>query len=695
MGLSLVTGAPAWIFLLCLAAGFGYAFLLYRKSPLPEVSQNKVRILFAFRFLLVSAIAFLLMSPMVRTTRREIEKPIVVLATDASASMVQGADSAGIRKQIFADIEVLREGLSDAFDLRILQFGDRVAEGLPQRFDHKATDFGQLFNELDVRFAGRNTGAMIFITDGGFNRGMSPAYGPRRVQFPAYTLAYGDTSTRKDLAIGRIRNNRLAYLGNSFPIEVSLDAEMASGASSSLTIREDSVVVYNQPVQVAGAKFHANIPVYLDARKTGIRHYVIEFAPVNGEITTTNNKRDVFIEVVEEKEKILLLASAPHPDLAAIRNSLESGLHHDVKTVFAGEFSGAFTDYDLIILHGFPTPSGNGGSLISKVADTKLPKWFILTTNSAVNSLNEAGVPVGITQHNGQSNDLQASPDRAFSLFSPREELSTAIAEWPPLKAPFGIYKTIPGGRTWLYQKLGSVITDQPLLAFGEFKGAKVAVLCGEGVWRWRMTDYLDHGSHELSSEFIQQIVRYLSSQEDKGPFRVQCKNDFRETEPVVFDAQLFNESGQLVNEPEVRVSIRSAKGLELTYTMTRNGNIYQLNAGQLQVGRYSWKAEVKLGDKLYSRQGQFSVSSLQLEQAISRADHDAMRILAVKTGGELYQPGQAKRLVDRLLSNDQLKPVSYLRNSTEELLNEPWFFILIVVLLSTEWLIRKLSGAY
>jgi hypothetical protein len=209
------------------------------------------------------------------------------------------------------------------------------------------------------------------------------------------------------------------------------------------------------------------------------------------------------------------------------------------------------------------------------------------------------------------------------------------------------------------------------------------------------MTDYLDHGSHELSSEFIQQIVRYLSSQEDKGPFRVQCKNDFRETEPVVFDAQLFNESGQLVNEPEVRVSIRSAKGLELTYTMTRNGNIYQLNAGQLQVGRYSWKAEVKLGDKLYSRQGQFSVSSLQLEQAISRADHDAMRILAVKTGGELYQPGQAKRLVDRLLSNDQLKPVSYLRNSTEELLNEPWFFILIVVLLSTEWLIRKLSGAY
>jgi hypothetical protein len=144
-----------------------------------------------------------------------------------------------------------------------------------------------------------------------------------------------------------------------------------------------------------------------------------------------------------------------------------------------------------------------------------------------------------------------------------------------------------------------------------------------------------------------------------------------------------------------VRVAIRGNKGTEYTYTMNRTSNTYQLSAGLLPVGRYTWSAEVKLGDNLYKRQGQFSISALQLEQAGSRANHDPLRILASRTSGEVFSQGNAAKLVERIRDNKLLKPVSYLRNSTEELLNEFWFFLLVVLLLGGEWLIRKLSGGY
>ena len=40
---------------------------------------------------------------------------------------------------------------------------------------------------------------------------------------------------------------------------------------------------------------------------------------MQGEVTYSNNVQDIFIEVMDGREKILILAAAPHPDIAAIK----------------------------------------------------------------------------------------------------------------------------------------------------------------------------------------------------------------------------------------------------------------------------------------------------------------------------------------------------------------------------------------
>ena len=37
-----------------------------------------------------------------------------------------------------------------------------------------------------------------------------------------------------------------------------------------------------------------------------------------------NNVKDVFVDIIDGRQKILLLANAPHPDLGAIKNAIET-----------------------------------------------------------------------------------------------------------------------------------------------------------------------------------------------------------------------------------------------------------------------------------------------------------------------------------------------------------------------------------
>jgi hypothetical protein len=50
---------------------------------------------------------------------------------------------------------------------------------------------------------------------------------------------------------------------------------------------------------------------------------VVQLVGQPEEFTAQNNSRDAYIEVIDGKEKILLLAAAPHPDIKAIKSALE------------------------------------------------------------------------------------------------------------------------------------------------------------------------------------------------------------------------------------------------------------------------------------------------------------------------------------------------------------------------------------
>ena len=74
-------------------------------------------------------------------------------------------------------------------------------------------------------------------------------------------------------------------------------------------------------------------------------------------------------------------------------------------------------------------------------------------------------------------------------------------------------------------------------------------------------------------------------------------------------------------------------------------------------------------------------------------ADHSVLNKLSSRTGGAMFYPANSDKLVDKLLEAD-VKPVVYSSENTRHLLDYKLLFFLLLLLLSGEWLMRKMNGS-
>lgn len=632
---------------------------------------------------------------MLRTIMRTVEKPIVILAVDNSQSVIASKDSAERKKAVAGMIEKLSGPLQSEYDFRMVTFGDEVKESRTPDYSAKITDFSKLYDELDVEYLNRNVGAVIIASDGIYNSGNSPVKGPARIKAPVFTIALGDTNEFRDLILSGVEHNKTAFLGNSFPLQVRVDARQAAGAQSELVVEEEGVIVARRPVTVSGNRYHTMIPVFMDAKSKGLKHYRLSLTTINGEASLTNNVKDIYVEVVESKQKVLIIAQAPHPDISALRSAIESSANYEVTLKYAADFNGNATGNNLIILHGLPAANAEFMKYITKWQQENQSLWYILSSSTSINTFNESHPGINVSSNNGSLNETQAVAAPDFSLFTISDDLRNAVATWPPLSTPFGIYKMESNGYSLLTQRIGTVLTGQPLFSFMQSNSGKSAVLCGEGVWKWRLAEYEKNGNDNLFRELISRTVQYLAASGNKSPFRIQYKNSYLENEQVTFDAELYDASGQLVNTPEVKITITSSEGKQFGYTFSRTDKAYTLNAGLLPSGRYRFKAEAKLGDKLYNESGEFSVAALQLETTNTIADHQLLYAMASRNGGIMVYPGQEQNLLDGLRKRGDITAVSYSQKKLIDLVEQPWVFILLMLFISVEWFLRKRSGSY
>jgi len=695
MNISLIYDYPAWMILLCILCGLLYSGILYFRNPRAEFGRGWKRLLAAFRFVSVTLLAFLLLAPLVERRTRHTEEPLLIFLQDNSSSLLFAEDSTWYYDHYIPGMNEFLEGLSDEHDVRRYTFGEKFSDRDRVDFSDRETNMSKVFREIDARYSNRNIGAVVMAGDGIYNRGINPLYASANVPYPIYTVALGDTVPRRDVILKNVNHNEITYLGNRFPVEIEVEALESEGLTSRLTVSRDDEELYAESIRFTSGHHIETISFNLEADEPGMQQYRASLSPVEDEVSIDNNSQDFFIDVIDSRQQVLILANSPHPDVGALKEALVSNDHYEVEVSLFSDFDGSLEAYDLVVLHQLPSASHSLEAFVQRADEAGSALLFVIGGQTDLTAFNRLGSGLTIQLRSEEASEASPAYNQAFVLFSLQEGTRNLFDYLPPLKTPFGNYETSGVAHVLINQRIGAVTTEDPLVMFHEAGERRTGVIAGEGIWLWRLHTFLRQDAHDLFDEMISRMVNFLSVTEDRRLFRVNTDHLIYENESALFEAELYNRSYELINEPDVELTIINEEGTEFPYAMGRTANAYRIDAGTFEPGTYAWEARTQVGTDVYTEEGIFTVVALDLEGLRTIADHRLLYQLADNTGGAMYYPGQWDEMADNIRQRDDIRPRIYAHKEYAEIINMRFLFFIILFFLAVEWFVRKRSGSY
>ena len=656
----------------CLFLGISYSYFLYRKEVLLTAKKLK-QLLFIIRTLFITLLAVLLLNPVVKSIQKTKHKPIVILAQDISESI---PDSFAL--QLLTQIS---KQLTD-FEVYEFSFSDKVNSGFSSINSGLITNYSNLFQDMNTRFANRNIAGLVLATDGLYNSGSNPLY-DNRINFPIYPIAQGDTLIKKDISIAKVLKNEIAFLGNTFPLEITLSAQQCKGERIQVEIWNKGKKIHTEDRIIYSDDEFQKVKINLLAEDVGLQHYTIAVTQLSNEKNSRNNSYTTYVEVIDSRYKILLLTENTHPDIAAYKSAIEKNKNYAVEQVNVIDFNGSFEAYQLVVVFGIQ----KNNPLLMQLEKTNVPLLvFDIQQNSNLKLTSAFSF-----KSRGGLEEVKAVKSEFFSKFTFSPELLNLIQDAPPLQTPFGKYTLQIGSEVVIAQQVGMQVTSKPIILIDETNGSKLAFITAEGFWKWKLYDYANTKNNIAFDELFSKLTQYLVLQEDKSKFRIDYKKQFAQNSNIYFEASLYNESYELINDKEISIVIQNEKGDEFDYEFSKSLERYNLNVGVLDIGKYTFLAKAK-GSELI-RRGSFDVRAIQLEQLYTVANHKLLFQLANNSGGKLFYPNQSDKIITAIKKSKN----NFISVSTKEklkgMINIPLILLSLLVLISLEWFLRKYNG--
>ena len=670
--MSIISDLPIIYSLACFFVGISYAYFLYRKENLLKAKIIK-QLLFVIRTLFITFLAVLLLNPVVKSIHKSKHNPIIILAQDVSESIPNSFSLEILTK--------IRKELT-GFEIHEFSFSDKVNKGFSNNNSGLSTNYSNLFDDMKSRFANRNIAGLVLASDGLYNSGGNPLY-DNRINFPIYPIAQGDTLIVRDLSIAKVLQNEIAFLGNTFPLEITVSAQQFKGESIQVEIWYKGNKIHSEDRIIYSNDEYQKVKINLLAENVGLQKYKVLVSHLSKEKNSINNRYTSYVDVIDSRYKILLLSEKNHPDLAAYKNAVEKNKNYALEQVNVIDFNGNFEAYQLVVVFGI----NENNPLILQLAKADIPLLvFDFQQNSNLKLTSSFSF-----KSRGGLQEVKAVKSEFFSKFTLSPELLSLISDAPPLLTPFGKYTLQIGSEVVIAQQLGMQVTSKPIILVNESNGRKSAFITAEGFWKWKLFNYASENNNIAFDELFSKLTQYLVLQVDKSKLRIDYKKQFTENSNIYFEASLFNDSYELINDEEISLVIQNEMGDEFDYEFSRALKIYNLNVGVMDVGKYTFLAKVK-GSELISN-GSFDVKAIQLEQLYTVANHKILFQLANISGGKLFYPNQSDKIITAIKkSKNNLISIST-KEKLKDMINIPMILLILLILISLEWFLRKYNG--
>ena len=661
------------------AGGLSYFQYFYKGK-----SKSQLIIILAFlRFLSIFGLLLLLINPIVTRSIFEIVKTPLAIVVDNSKSITE------LKANII--VEELYLKLSSNTDLK-------------EKFSIESYSFDSEFRTLtspnEISFNGNQTNIdnvaknlksihkntlfpTVLLSDGNQTSGSDYVFN-FDLNNKVYPLIVGDTTTYLDLKINQINVNKYAFLKNKFPVEVFLQYSGNKSITANFSISQGNNVVSKQSILFSPSKKSQVLNLLLPANITGLQIYNARISSSENEKNTYNNTKKFAVEVINQRSEVAIISSINHPDIGALKRSIETNVQRKVTILKPNEISD-LSKYNVLILY---QPTSDFKEVFERNKNLGINTWIITGVATNFNFLNQQQSFIDFRVAS-QKEDYLANFNADFNDFAADK---IGFETFPPLENLYGTFSIKQEMSVLLSSRIRNVETNQPLLAFSENSGRRTAFLLGENIWKWRAKSFLEKKSFEQFDVFIDKSIQFLASNDSRKSLIVNHERFYNSGDNIEITAQFFNKNYEFDDKARLTITVTNNKTKQIKkYDLLRTSNSYNVNLDGLSSGNYSFTVRELNSNSSYS--SSFEIVAFDIEKQFINPDIIKLKQLATQTNGQVFLPNQVDQLIKSLLENDDYKAIQKKNSVKTPLIDWVWLLVLIAACLSTEWFLRKYNG--
>jgi hypothetical protein len=673
-----MTTSTVLLLLLAALVAFGLSFYQYL------FKANKRSKLFLslalLRFITLFSIFVLLINPIItRRTFETTKTPLPVVVDNSSSIAVLGQDS--LAKLLTAKLTD-NAALKNKYDVQLYTFDEGFESGNQPDFNGKQTHIDQAAQNLKQLY--RNSSyPIVLLTDGNQTMGNDYVYSFQE-NTQVYPVVLGDTTTFLDLKVDQLNVNKYAFLKNKFPVEVFLQYNGNKSINASFSIMQGSSVLAKQNISFSPTKKAQTVSVLLNAGRVGVQTFKAVISSAEAEKNKYNNVKNFAVEVIDQRSEVAIVSSINHPDLGALKRSIETNQQRKVTILKPSEVK-SLQDYNVLILY---QPDNSFRQLLEQNKNAGLNTFIITGVSTDFNLLNQYQSQLTFRM-SSQREEYSADYNSQFNVFAVD---NIGFEGFPPLLHPFGTITAKPGANVLLEARIRNVKVDNPLMVFSETGVSRSAYLLGENIWKWRVESHLNNKSFEQFDVFIDKTIQFLASNSTRKSLVVNHESFYNSGEVIAITAQYFNKNYEFDENARITIQVKNKKtNQSKTYDFLKGSNEYKVNLDGLAAGQYSFTVKENNSNTTYN--SSFEVLDFEIEKQFVNPDLSRLQQTAANTKGQVFFTDQADKLIDLLANNDNYKEVQKEITKRSPLIDWIWLLVILAVTLAAEWFVRKYNG--
>ncbi len=503
--------------------------------------------------------------------------------------------------------------------------------------------------------------AIVLASDGGDYSSEDGDDQLAAAHVPVFCLPVGGPAPAPNIAVRLESPSPSAFVGQDLELSAVVIARGGlAGRQVELTVRaaEDGREVLRQTVTL-GEEARVAVPVAAGGT-AGTKRWDAEVTAIPGEASILDNRAGVAVQVVDRAIRIAVLEGQPWWDTTFALRAWRRDRQLQVGSVFrlgsrqwrSGSAPATFTaeslaGVDVVVL------GDQVAGLLDEAAQTAITTWVdqggsLLWCGISSGQRGPLAVVDPLLRQSGRHTRVLPVSTAAGRRLS----LVPADATLSPVEVG-----TVAGLRPRTEVLLGS--ESQPLVVWRRHGGGRIAVVNGEGMWRWT----LGQSDGEVAARFWRQLVKALVQGQGAG-----------------LSADRANP--QVGQEVQIAVSGTSATVQVTAPDGSRGALPVSAGVARVPLDAVGWWQVRDGAAELW-----LAVAAEVREVVDTARRDDRLARLAGRTGGAVLTLAEAGRLAERLRRRADLAVAEPQRHPW---VTTPWWLLAISGLLAGEWFWRR-----